>query len=89
MTPFGSLVCTGNAFLPSGPGLIDLDMRRVWRAARQGVEACMPGLQAGKEEIVRKASLTRRQVFCGLCDGFIHEMLHVCPGCEGRGTEAS
>ncbi|EKX44960.1 SSL1 transcription factor & nucleotide excision repair [Guillardia theta CCMP2712] len=30
-----------------------------------------------------------KHVFCGLCDGFIHEMLHVCPGCEGREAEAS
>lgn len=27
-------------------------------------------------------------VFCALCDGFIHEMLHVCPGCQ-RGRTAA
>uniref|UniRef100_A0A7S4K5T4 VWFA domain-containing protein n=1 Tax=Guillardia theta TaxID=55529 RepID=A0A7S4K5T4_GUITH len=45
------------------------------------------GVLLGKES--KHVCPACKQVFCGLCDGFIHEMLHVCPGCEGREAEAS
>jgi hypothetical protein len=32
------------------------------------------------------------RLFCGACDGIVHDLLHVCPGCEacsGEGAGAS
>jgi hypothetical protein len=34
----------------------------------------------------RSRALTFENVcqYCALCEGFIHEILHVCPGCEDK-----
>jgi hypothetical protein len=53
-------------------------------AGRGGREAAGAPAADGPTEVV-VACPACRCVFCFDCDAYIHESLHNCPGCEGRG----
>jgi len=69
----------GAADAPGSP-----DAKPKPEAGRGGREAAGAPAADGPTEVV-VACPACRCVFCFDCDAYIHESLHNCPGCEGRG----